>query len=48
MEDIPNKIRNSLGIICDVQLHAENRKKYISVALAKSKSDVFARSLHFK
>ncbi len=31
MEDIPNKIRNSMGIICDVQLHDEGGKKYIYI-----------------
>ncbi|HPA57065.1 MAG TPA: ATP-binding protein [bacterium] len=31
MEDIPNKIRNAMGIICDVQLHDEEDKKYISI-----------------
>lgn len=31
MEDIPNKIRNAMGIICDIQLHDENRKKHISI-----------------
>jgi ATP-dependent DNA helicase RecG len=31
LEDIPNKIRNSLGIICDVQLHDQDGKKYISI-----------------
>lgn len=31
MEDIPNKIRNSMGIICDVQLQDEEGKKYISI-----------------
>lgn len=31
MEDIPNKIRNAMGIICDVQLHEEQDKKYISI-----------------
>lgn len=31
MEDLPNKIRNAMGIICDVQLHEENSKKYISI-----------------
>lgn len=31
MEDIPNKIRNSMGIICDVQLNEEKRKSYISI-----------------
>ena len=31
MEDLPNKIRNAMGIICDVQLHDENGKKFISI-----------------
>jgi ATP-dependent DNA helicase RecG len=31
LEDIPNKIRNAMGIICDVQLHDEEAKKYISI-----------------
>ncbi|MBN2730582.1 MAG: putative DNA binding domain-containing protein [Bacteroidales bacterium] len=31
MEYLPNKIRNSMGIICDVQLHEKNDKKYISI-----------------
>ncbi|MDD4641546.1 MAG: putative DNA binding domain-containing protein, partial [Bacteroidales bacterium] len=31
MEDIPNKIRNSMGIICDVQLEDKQGKKYISI-----------------
>jgi len=31
VEDLPNKIRNAMGIICDVQLHDENRKKFISI-----------------
>ena len=31
LEDIPNKIRNAMGIICDVQLHDEEGKKYISI-----------------
>lgn len=31
MEDLPNKIRNAMGIICDVQLHEEDGKKYISI-----------------
>ena len=31
LEDIPNKIRNAMGIICDVQLHDEEEKKYISI-----------------
>lgn len=31
LEEIPNKIRNYMGIICDVQLHDEDEKKYISI-----------------
>ena len=31
LEEIPNKIRNAMGIICDVQLHDEDDKKYISI-----------------
>jgi ATP-dependent DNA helicase RecG len=31
METIPNKVRDLMGIICDVQLHDEDGKKYISI-----------------
>jgi ATP-dependent DNA helicase RecG len=31
MEIIPNKIRDLMGIICDVQLHTENEKVFISI-----------------
>ncbi len=31
MEDIPNKIRNAMGIICDVQLEDKDDNKYISI-----------------
>ena len=31
MEDLPNKIRNAMGIICDVQLHEEDNKNFISI-----------------
>lgn len=31
MEDIPNKIRNAMGIVCDVQLQHEDGKKFISI-----------------
>ncbi len=34
MEDLPNKIRNILGIIVDVNLHSENGKDWISVEVA--------------
>jgi predicted HTH transcriptional regulator len=31
MEDIPNKIRNAMGIICDIQLEDKEGMKYISI-----------------
>jgi len=31
MDDIPNKIQTQLGIICDVDLHEENGKRYIAI-----------------
>jgi ATP-dependent DNA helicase RecG len=31
LEEIPNKIRNTMGIICDVQLHDKKGEKYISI-----------------
>ena len=31
LEDIPNKIRNQMGIVCDVQLLEEEQKKYIQI-----------------
>lgn len=31
LEDLPNKIRNVMGIICDVQLLEEGKKKYIAI-----------------
>jgi len=31
LEDIPNKVRNSMGIICDINLLEENFLKYIEI-----------------
>ncbi len=31
LEDLPNKIQNHLGILCDVFLHKENHKSYIEI-----------------
>ena len=31
LEDIPNRIRNSMGIICDINLHEESGKKWIEL-----------------
>lgn len=33
LEDIPNKIRNQMGIVCDVQLLEEKDKKYIQIKI---------------
>jgi ATP-dependent DNA helicase RecG len=33
LEDIPNKIQNHPGIICDVILHKENEKYYIGIVV---------------
>ena len=33
LEDIPNKIQNHLGIICDVILHKEDEKHYIEIVV---------------
>ena len=34
MADVPNKIRNSMGIICDVQLEDDEGSKYISIKVS--------------
>jgi len=31
MEDLPNKIRNAMGIICDVQLYEEDNNNFITI-----------------
>ena len=31
LEDIPNKIRNTMGIICDINLQEEAGKKFIEI-----------------
>lgn len=31
LEDIPNKIRNSMGIVCDVSLRSKKKKYYIEI-----------------
>lgn len=36
MEDIPNKIVNQLGIVCDVNLLQESEKKYIEIVVQPS------------
>lgn len=36
MEDIPNKIQNSMGIVCDVNLLKKDGKKYIEIVVSPS------------
>ncbi len=36
LEDIPNKIQNHLGIICDVILHNKNEKQFIEIVVKPS------------
>ena len=36
LEDIPNKIQNHLGIICDVILHNKNEKQFIEIIVKPS------------
>lgn len=31
LDDIPNKIRNAMGIICDVRLEEKDGEKFISI-----------------
>ena len=34
MEDLPNKITNHLGVMCDVNLHKESGKHYIEIVVS--------------
>jgi len=33
LEDLPNKLRNAMGIIADIDLRSEDNKRYISIAV---------------
>jgi len=47
LEDIPNKIRNSIGIICDVQLLEESGKKFIVIKVNPYSVSVSFRSRYY-
>src|SRR5690554_1359768 len=47
LEDIPNKIRNTMGIICDVQLHDENGLKYIAIIVSPYSVAVSLRGRYY-
>ena len=36
MEEIPNKIVSTLGIVCDVNLHEQDAKHYIEIVVKPS------------
>lgn len=33
MEALPNKIRNTTGVLADIDIHTENSKQYITVSV---------------
>ncbi len=47
MEDIPSKIRQQLGLVCDVNLHEKNRHKFIEVSVAPSSVPVSYRGHYY-
>lgn len=47
MDTIPNKIRDLLGIICDVNLFDENNKKYIEIITQPSQVPVSLRGRYY-
>ena len=40
LEDLPNKIRNAMGIICDVNLQEESGSKFIEIKVHKIKKNL--------
>ena len=47
MEDIPNKIRNNMGIICDISLHEENKNKFIEIKVNSYSVPVSLRGRYY-
>jgi len=47
LEDIPNKIQNHLGIICDVILHRESEKQYIEIDIKPYKIPISYKGKYF-
>lgn len=49
MEDIPNKIVTTLGIVCDVNLHEENGLQYIEIVVEPSNMPIsFKGEYHYR
>ena len=47
LEDIPNKIRNSMGIICDITLSEEKGKPYIIIRVPPYPSPISLRGQYY-
>ena len=47
LENIPNKIRHALGIVCDVNLTQENGKQYIAIAVQPHPYPVSYHGKHY-
>ena len=47
MEDIPNKIRNFLGILVDVNLHTVNGKEYLEIVVESHKNPINYKGQYF-
>lgn len=43
MDELPNKIKDTTGLICEVNLHEENDKQYIEIIVESSKSTISYR-----
>jgi len=47
MEDLPNKIRDLLGIFVEVNLHEENEKRYIEIIVPKYQVPISYRGKYY-
>lgn len=47
MEDIPNKIQNQLGVICDIDLKNEHEKKYIEITVNSYDAPISYRGKYY-
>lgn len=49
MEDIPNKIVSTLGIVCDVNLHEQDEKHYIEIVVKPSNMPIaYKGEFHYR
>ena len=49
LNDIPNKIQNRLGIVCDVNIHEQNGKHYIEIVVKPQKIPIsYQGKFHYR